>query len=328
MRRRYTGRGEERMNDEARRREFARLRERGTRFIDDAPFRGARGGKFGDEYGRGSGAEAYGGRDYAHTGSFTGSPSDFSEPSGRHDERYVDYGSGDRGYASRVRDDARRGNAEGYGQRKLETAGRSGGRGVERGGERATAFEDERPSFGMNLQGNFGFDRGGEGAGSSYFGGSDRGRRTLAMDASTRAHRGGDVDRGWAGRASEGGSDAYYSGGMNYGFGGGAYRSGLAHDRFEEIPDRFRSPEQTMRDFRGVGPKTFRRSDERLRELVSERLEDHDEIDASDIEVTVDGGVVRLTGNVPDRRMKRLAAMVAEEIHGISDVENSIRISK
>ena len=80
--------------------------------------------------------------------------------------------------------------------------------------------------------------------------------------------------------------------------------------------------------FRGRGPKGFQRSDDRLRELVSERLEEHDAIDASDIEVAVAGGEVTLTGTVDDRRTKRLAEDVAGSVTGIRDVHNQLKVDR
>lgn len=77
--------------------------------------------------------------------------------------------------------------------------------------------------------------------------------------------------------------------------------------------------------FVGKGPKNFRRSDERIREDVCQRLTDHPAVDASEIEVTVQDGEVTLIGSVEDRRMKRLAEDVAGEVPGVRDVHNQIR---
>lgn len=213
-------------------------------------------------------------RDYAHTSSFGGSENDFSEPSGRHSSSGPGYGSGNRGWVSNERNRLSRGPADDdFRARRREE------------------FDDRPSTLGANLQGNFGFDRGGEGSyGSGYFSGSDRGRPTTS------------------------------------GYGGNAYRSGMAHDRFEEVPSEMRSPEQTMRSYRGVGPKSYRRGDDQLRELVCERLSDDHHVDASDIEVTVENGVVRLAGSVPNRRTKRLAEDIAESVRGIQDVENHLKI--
>lgn len=296
-------------DDDRHRREWRRLSEDDAREVRGASRPWPRGGGRGDferEYGAGGGSQGHGGRDLAHTGSFTGSSADLGEPSDRHRSNGPDYGSGDRGWVSEERTRRSAGRADGYGRR--------------------TRFEEEPASFGMGMMGNFGFDRGGEGLGSGYFGGSDRGRQPNANYTSRHGGMGGDVDRGFAGNSAAGGTDRGYSGGLNYGWGGNAHRGGMAHDRFEDVRPELRQQEQTVRGHRGVGPRNFRRNDERIRHLVSERLEDHDDIDASNIEVSVENAVVRLTGTVPDRRMKRLAEDVADSVGGVEDVENQLRI--
>jgi hypothetical protein len=77
---------------------------------------------------------------------------------------------------------------------------------------------------------------------------------------------------------------------------------------------------------RGKGPQGFQRSDERIREAVCEALTDHDDVDATDIEVTVKNGEVALTGVVEDRYMKRLAEDCVERVSGVRDVHNQLRI--
>lgn len=78
----------------------------------------------------------------------------------------------------------------------------------------------------------------------------------------------------------------------------------------------------------GRGPRGYQRSDERIREDVNERLTDHPDIDASEIEVRVDNGEVTLIGAVEDRRTKRLAEDVAESVSGVRDVHNQLRIGQ
>jgi hypothetical protein len=53
--------------------------------------------------------------------------------------------------------------------------------------------------------------------------------------------------------------------------------------------------------FRGRGPKGYRRSDDRIREDVCERLTRDDRVDASNIEVTVKDGAVTLSGTTHSR---------------------------
>lgn len=76
----------------------------------------------------------------------------------------------------------------------------------------------------------------------------------------------------------------------------------------------------------GRGPRNFRRSDERTLEEAGEWFTVHPGLDASDIEVTVEEGVVRLVGSVPDRASKRLAEDPAAEVLGVEDVHNDLRV--
>lgn len=78
--------------------------------------------------------------------------------------------------------------------------------------------------------------------------------------------------------------------------------------------------------FYGVGPKGYRRSDERIREEVSDRLMTHPDVDASDIEVHVANGIITLGGTVPDRHQKRIADLIAEDIVGVDDVHNELHV--
>jgi len=78
----------------------------------------------------------------------------------------------------------------------------------------------------------------------------------------------------------------------------------------------------------GKGPKGYQRTDERIREDVCVRLTDHPEIDASEVEVRVDGGEVTLSGTVEDRRVKRLAEDVTHSVSGVRDVHNQLRVSE
>ena len=78
--------------------------------------------------------------------------------------------------------------------------------------------------------------------------------------------------------------------------------------------------------FRGRGPKNYRRSDDRLREEVCDRLSDNEWLDASDVEVNVIAAEVILTGSVDSRYAKRLAENIAESVSGVSNVQNNLRV--
>ncbi|MFB3910116.1 MAG: BON domain-containing protein [Candidatus Eisenbacteria bacterium] len=76
----------------------------------------------------------------------------------------------------------------------------------------------------------------------------------------------------------------------------------------------------------GRGPRGYRRSDDRIRDEVCDRLTDHGWIDARDVEVRVEDGDVALEGSVETREEKRLAEEVAEQVGGVRDVQNRIRV--
>lgn len=77
----------------------------------------------------------------------------------------------------------------------------------------------------------------------------------------------------------------------------------------------------------GHGPRGYRRSDERIKEDVCERLTRHGYLDASDIDVDVKDGEVTLRGSVSSRRAKRMAEDTAETVSGVWDVHNELHLS-
>ena len=78
----------------------------------------------------------------------------------------------------------------------------------------------------------------------------------------------------------------------------------------------------------GRGPKGYRPSDERIRDQINERLTMHPEVDASEVEVRVENGMVILTGTVEDRHAKRLTEDIAEDVFGVDDVRNELRVRR
>jgi osmotically-inducible protein OsmY len=78
--------------------------------------------------------------------------------------------------------------------------------------------------------------------------------------------------------------------------------------------------------YSGMGPKGYKRSDERISEDVSDRLMEHPDLDASDIEVKVSKGEVTLSGTVESRWAKRLAEDLAESSSGVREVMNQLRV--
>ncbi|MBV9241996.1 MAG: BON domain-containing protein, partial [Acidobacteria bacterium] len=81
-------------------------------------------------------------------------------------------------------------------------------------------------------------------------------------------------------------------------------------------------------DFRGRGPRGYTRSDDRIKEDLSDRLTDDYALDASEIDVDVTNGEVVLSGTVESRYEKRRAEDVAEAVSGVRNVENRLRVKE
>ncbi len=142
----------------------------------------------------------------------------------------------------------------------------------------------------------------------------------------------GNLNRGEQGELGQRGTSPY----------GGGFRSGQAdgwspqYDEFgTQSQGQYRSQGGSARpgspepqSHAGKGPRGWKRSDERIRDEVNEALARHPAIDASDLEVKVQGGEVTLTGTVEDRRSKRLAEDVAEQVFGVSEVQNQVRVKR
>jgi hypothetical protein len=80
--------------------------------------------------------------------------------------------------------------------------------------------------------------------------------------------------------------------------------------------------------YRGVGPKNYTRSDQRISEDVCDRLTEDPHIDARDIEVRVKDGEITLAGTVDNRRTRRRAEDLAEQVLGATHVQNDLRVSR
>jgi hypothetical protein len=80
--------------------------------------------------------------------------------------------------------------------------------------------------------------------------------------------------------------------------------------------------------YAGRGPRGYQRSNERIAEEVNERLTQHGWLDASGLEVSVENGIVTLSGEVDDYRAKRMAEDAALDVSGVGDVRNEIRVRR
>jgi len=170
-------------------------------------------------------------------------------------------------------------------------------------------------STGQDHYGQTGYGQGGYGQGQSgqpnySYGqpsyGQDYGSSgTSSYGRSFGASRSGSSGSpgGWREPSGEG---QQYGSGQQYGYGDSSRGQGL---------------------HRGKGPKNYQRSDERVKELLCERLHEDPEIDASEVTVNVQGGKITLEGTVDSRRTKNAIEDVAEQI-GSQDVQNNLRVQR
>jgi osmotically-inducible protein OsmY len=109
--------------------------------------------------------------------------------------------------------------------------------------------------------------------------------------------------------------------------GGGMERSTYGEGRYEDIGGRLRRSAGGG-PHAGKGPRGYQRSDERIREDVCERMAECGELDAGEIEVRVSNAEVTLLGTVRERYDKRLAEDLADQVSGVREVHNQIRVAQ
>ncbi|HEY2994332.1 MAG TPA: BON domain-containing protein [Methylomirabilota bacterium] len=141
-----------------------------------------------------------------------------------------------------------------------------------------------------------------------------------------RGMRGPDYDaRGWGYSGGYGAGPGFvggWSGQQRY----GSRFSGP--ERYAGDADRWMRRGMTGGPHVGRGPRGYQRSDERIREDVCERMAECGELDASDIEVRVSNGEVTLQGTVRERHDRRLAEDIVDDVAGVREVHNEIRVSQ
>jgi len=120
----------------------------------------------------------------------------------------------------------------------------------------------------------------------------------------------------------------YYSGYGSYrgneGERGGPPRDESFGQHMREVGQRVMS--KVKRAFRG--PKGYKRSDDRIREDVNDRFSEQDDFDPTELEVSVSNGEVTLIGCVESRRAKFLAEEIADDVSGVTEVHNQLRVGR
>lgn len=89
-----------------------------------------------------------------------------------------------------------------------------------------------------------------------------------------------------------------------------------------------RSESSSEKHHYGKGPRNFSRSDDFLKEEVCEAFLHNPDLDPSDIDVSVDQGVVTLKGFIRHRQDKYLAEELALDVSGVKDVMNLLSRGK
>lgn len=140
--------------------------------------------------------------------------------------------------------------------------------------------------------------------------------------------------RNWGGQSAE--SRGYGGASRSAGFDRAGYdRDDRAYEQFTGANER----SSLNRGYGGAGgsaaaraqrvaPKGYQRSDERIREDLCERLTHSGRLNVREVEVTVSGGVVTLTGSVMDRQQKYRIEDIADDVFGVKDVQNQLRVQR
>jgi len=232
------------------------------------------------------------------------------------DWNYENRGYEDRGFRAG-------GNSDYYGRNMGSSSNRDydrdyGNQGRNQGSWGGSDYERNTGNQGRNsdYERSFGYE--GSGYGSNY-----QGQRSGSWGGS-------DYDRNYG---YEGGQSGFGSGsnaqGRNMGSGRQSYSQGRdwtnnQGQNWGGGQGNFQSGQQG--EHYGRGPQDYKRSDDRIKEDVNDRLTWHGNVDATHIQVSVKSGEVTLDGTVTDRYQKRVAEDIAEQVHGVSDVQNHLKV--
>jgi osmotically-inducible protein OsmY len=102
---------------------------------------------------------------------------------------------------------------------------------------------------------------------------------------------------------------------MNWRAAGAQFYPGGAYEELQELSHR------------GRGPKGYRPTDERLKEIICERLTDDPFIDASRITVEVSSSEVTLQGTVQVRQQKFAIEDVVADVAGVTEIHNRLSVA-
>ena len=114
--------------------------------------------------------------------------------------------------------------------------------------------------------------------------------------------------------------ESHDPGDQSFGYEGqGGYGDFRTQDRIRDIDDA------PVIDAPRAATGADARPDDRLREAVADRLDAHGKLDANQVLVAAEDGVVTLTGEVHEAWMKDCAEEIARTVTGVNDVRNTVR---
>ena len=191
----------------------------------------------------------------------------------------------------------------------------------ERAGHDGRGYARRDPSAGAPGRYDYGPSRyEGPGRGFESFTGNDIGGRDFVAPTSGTAY-------GWRPYGTPAGHG--YPGGATR----GCYREederGFFDRAADEVASWFGDEDAARRremDHTGRGPQNYIRSDERILEDVCDNLTEDWSVDARNVQVTVKDREVTLDGTVTSRQQKRRAEDCAEEVSGVTHVQNNLRV--
>lgn len=96
----------------------------------------------------------------------------------------------------------------------------------------------------------------------------------------------------------------------------------------KEMNNLHNQSQSIIKSYAGVGPKSYVRSDESILDEIFNLLTKSEFVDASDITVDVHDRVVKLHGSVTERYNKYYVEDLVENVPGILDIQNDIKVRK
>lgn len=293
---------------------------------------GERSSGYGGRLGRASGQESGLGRGEQHW-----------QPGRSESQRWGEQGTyGAQGSSEFEHYDQNQGRERGYGSGQYGSSSQYGYGGQEReqyGAGYGQGYSGQ--GYGAQGYGSQGRGYASQGSGSQERGytedyGSQRGHGTQAYGQGERSYGSHGYGSGREYRGYEGGESGRRAGMRHWerGYGEGyGLSSGYADEQAygtrygaDESASRGGMSRTAGRSYRGMGPRSYTRSDERLLEDVNERLTEDDYLDASDVSVRCVNGVITLEGTVAERWMKHRAEDLADASSGVKQVDNRIQV--